>query len=136
RIVILCPLRPDRHAPSWSLLEQVENGSFKGAAARLTLIRLQPLSGGDARSLISELLGLEMLPSSTSSTILSKAEGNPLFLEEVVHSLIDSGHITKDGDHWSFSEEIDTVSVPDTLAGVLSARIDRLQPRTRDVAQT
>ena len=136
RIVILCPLRPDRHVPSWALLERVETGSFKGAAARLTLIRLQPLSAGDARSLISELLGLEMLPSSTSSTILTKAEGNPLFLEEVVHSLIDSGHITLDGDTWSFSEEIRAVNVPDTLAGVLSARIDRLQPRTRDVAQT
>jgi predicted ATPase len=56
---------------------------------------------------------------------VTKSDGNPFFLEEVIRSLIDSGHIVQEGHHWCAAREIVTVALPDTLAGVLSARIDR-----------
>lgn len=135
-IAILCPLRPDRHAPSWGLLEQVEAGSFKGETALLELIKLRPLDGAAAEALVDDLLALDSLPPSTRSTILRKAEGNPFFLEEVIHSLIDSEQATNEGGRWRLRQDVGELSVPDTLAGVLSARIDRLPPSARNVAQT
>src|SRR5205085_716983 len=63
-------------------------------------------------------------------------EGNPFFLEEVIRSLIDSGHIVQEDGHWRATREIVDVAIPDTLTGVLSARIDRLEEGPKRVAQT
>ena len=68
--------------------------------------------------------------------ILSKAEGNPFFVEEVIRALIDSKHIVRENGHWRATREIVNVTIPDTLSGVLSARIDRLPDDTKRVAQT
>lgn len=140
-IVILCPLRPDRHVPSWHLLVRVQNSLLEsdrveGYSARLVQVRLQPLVGDQALELMSELLGSRRLPEETSTTILAKAEGNPLFLEEVIRALSDAGQTAEDGEQRSIGRRFGAITVPDTLAGVLSARIDRLQPRAREVAQT
>ena len=68
--------------------------------------------------------------------ILDKAEGNPFFVEEVIRTLIDSGYIVRENNHWRATREIVNVTIPDTLTGVLSARIDRLPENTKHVAQT
>lgn len=136
RVLLLCPLRPDRHAASWPLLGRVESGTFDDASARVEVIKLTPLVGTDAEALLNDLIAIDGLPAATRATILEKAEGNPFYLEEVVRSLIGSGHIVKDGDRWRARREISAVNVPDTLVGVLSARIDRLPEDTRRVAQT
>jgi predicted ATPase len=49
---------------------------------------------------------------------------------------VDSGHIVRENSHWKATQEIAGVAVPDTLVGVLSARIDRLPEDTKRVAQT
>jgi tetratricopeptide (TPR) repeat protein len=67
---------------------------------------------------------------------LNKAEGNPFFVEEVIRALIDSRHIIQENSHWRATREIVNVTIPDTLTGVLSARIDRLPKSTKQVAQT
>ena len=68
--------------------------------------------------------------------ILNKAEGNPFFVEEVIRTLIDSEYIVQENNHWRATREIVNVTIPDTLTGVLSARIDRLPENTKHVAQT
>src|SRR5919112_1279277 len=68
--------------------------------------------------------------------ILNKAEGNPFFVEEVIRALIDSEYIVQENSHWRATREIVNVTIPDTLSGVLSARIDRLPQNTKHVAQT
>ena len=68
--------------------------------------------------------------------ILNKAEGNPFFVEEVIRTLIDSEYIVQENNHWRATREILNVTIPDTLTGVLSARIDRLPENTKHVAQT
>jgi len=58
--------------------------------------------------------------------ILNRAEGNPFFVEELLRSLIDAGAILLEGDQAAATREIDAMEIPETLQGVLAARIDRL----------
>src|SRR5215217_113600 len=99
-------------------------------------ILLEPLDAAHSKELLGNLLYIEELPERVRSLILSKAEGNPFFVEEVIRALIDSEYIVQDNNHWRARGEIVNVTIPDTLSGVLSARIDRLPNRTKQVAQT
>jgi predicted ATPase len=97
---------------------------------------LEPLDAAHSKELLGNLLYIEELPESVRSLILNKAEGNPFFVEEVIRALIDSQYIVQDNNHWRARGEIVNVTIPDTLTGVLSARIDRLPGNTKHVAQT
>ena len=131
-LLAICLLRPDKDAPSWSTVERLgsELGPFH------TEIALEPLDAAHAEELLGNLLQVEDLPDSVRALALKRSEGNPFFLEEVLRSLIDSGHIVRENGHWRATQEIVNVTIPDTLAGVLSARIDRLPENTKQVAQT
>jgi class 3 adenylate cyclase/tetratricopeptide (TPR) repeat protein len=130
-ILLVCMLRPDKAAPSWRMLARVRQ-----SAARYHELALGPLDAGNTRELLGNLLPIEGLPEPIRDAILAKAEGNPFFLEEVLRALIDSGHIVHEGGRWRATQEIAEVAIPDTLSGVLSARIDRLPEPTKRVAQT
>ena len=69
---------------------------------------------------------IESLPTTVRDFILRRAEGNPFFVEEVIRMLIDRGAIVREGDHWMATQEVENVEIPDTLQGLLLARIDRL----------
>ena len=131
-LLIVCLLRPDKAAPSWSTIQ-----SARGAlGSRYTEITLDPLDAAHSQELLGNLLYIEDLPESVRKLILNKAEGNPFFVEEVIRTLIDSEYIVQENSHWRATREIVNVSIPDTLSGVLSARIDRLPESTKHVAQT
>jgi class 3 adenylate cyclase/tetratricopeptide (TPR) repeat protein len=129
---IICLLRPDKDAPSWSAIEKAR----ERLGERYTGILLEPLDAAHSQELLGNLLYIEDLPESVRNLILSKAEGNPFFVEEVIRTLIDSRHIVQENGHWRATREIVNVTIPDTLTGVLSARIDRLPENTKHVAQT
>ncbi|HJW83809.1 MAG TPA: AAA family ATPase, partial [Anaerolineae bacterium] len=114
--------RPDRDAPGWKLITAARDALGAG----LTEVTLNPLSQDDSRQLVSNLLEIESLPDSVRSLILRKAEGNPLFVEEVIRMLIDRGAIVKRDNGWVAGQEIANVDIPDNLQGLLLARIDRL----------
>jgi predicted ATPase len=67
----------------------------------------------------------------TRELILTKAEGNPFFVEEVIRMLVDRGLIERYEDRWIATEKVASVEIPDTLQGLLLARIDRLPPESR-----
>ena len=131
-LLIICLLRPDKGAPSWSAIERARSE----LGARYNEIFLEPLDAAQAQELLGNLLYVEDLPESVRELILNKAEGNPFFVEEVIRTLIDSGHIVQENNHWRATREIVNVTIPDTLTGVLGARIDRLPQNTKYVAQT
>ncbi len=131
-LVITCLLRPDKDAPSWSAIERVRSK----LSGPYTEILLEPLDAAHSKELLGNLLYIEDLPESVRNLILDKAEGNPFFVEEVIRSLIDSEYIVQENSHWRATREIVNVTIPDTLTGVLSARIDRLPENTKHVAQT
>jgi class 3 adenylate cyclase/tetratricopeptide (TPR) repeat protein len=131
-LLVLCTLRPEKGTASWRFLERVRD-HLAGDHTELTLLALSPQQ---SRNLLSNLLEVEGLPAEFREEVLQKSEGNPFFLEEVLRSLVDAGHIVRANGGWKAVREISAVAVPDTLVGVLSARIDHLPEDTKRVAQT
>ncbi len=114
--------RPDQDAPGWKLV--IAAREILGD--HLTEIYVNALSEEESRTLVSNLLEIEALPESIRSTILKKAEGNPFFVEEVIRVLIDRGALSQADGRWVAQEPIDSLDIPDSLQGLLLARIDRL----------
>jgi predicted ATPase len=121
-ILLLAAGRPDHTAIGLRLL--IAARSRLGTA--VTEIPLEPLSDAESRQLVANLLMIESLPVTVREFILARAEGNPFFVEEVIRMLIDRGAIVQQGGHWWATAAIEGVEIPDTLQGLLLARIDRL----------
>jgi class 3 adenylate cyclase/tetratricopeptide (TPR) repeat protein len=125
-VLFLCPTRPELVAtrPNW------------GGGRRNSLsVSLDRLDLADAELLVRSLLAIDDLPSSVHTRILERAEGNPFFLEEILRRLIDEGMVVRDGDRWRARPGIEDVQIPDTVQGVLAARIDLLEPADKQVLQ-
>ncbi len=105
--------------------------------APATHFPLAPISERGSVEMVQGLLQTATLPDPIRSIILGKAEGNPFFIEEVIRMLIERAALVRapNGDGWVAAESIGQVAIPDTLHGVLMARIDRLYPETRWVVQ-
>jgi len=121
-VLVVIAARPDRAAPGWELVT-VAQAMFGDV---LVEIRLAPLTPDESRALVGNLLAIESLPERVREYILGKAEGNPFFVEEVIRMLIDRGAIVRQDDRWVATSTIEGVEIPDTLHGLLLARIDRL----------
>ncbi|MEO6062837.1 MAG: adenylate/guanylate cyclase domain-containing protein, partial [Thermoflexales bacterium] len=131
-LLLALVFRPGANEPSWPL----HLAAQRDYSDRYTPIVLEPLTEGQARSLVANLLEIEDLPESVRALILARAEGNPFFAEEIIRSLLDSGLVIREGDHWRATREIASIALPDTLAGVISARLDRLDEGSKRAAQT
>lgn len=134
RVLVVCAMRPERSSRAWDLLERLTGGSGQGGAAQV--VHLAALDPERTEDLLERLLGSDALPAATRGAILAKVDGNPFYLEEVVRALVDSGHVVRVNGRWLAAGKITEVAVPDTLAGVLGARIDRLGDDERQVIQT
>jgi predicted ATPase len=121
--------RPEQSAPGWQLIGRARQ--LMGDS--LTEINLRALSEAESRLLIANLLELEALPDAVRTLILSKAEGNPFFVEEVIRMLIEREAIVRQNGGWTAGSAMHKVDIPDNLRGLLLARIDRLPD---DVKQT
>lgn len=121
--LLLCLVtRADRDAPGWKLVVAARE-TIGGSLSELTL---DTLSERDSQHLIASLLQSETLPGRVGDLILSKAEGNPLFIEEVIRMLIDREAIRQEEERWEINAEIEIDDIPDSLQGLLLTRIDRL----------
>jgi class 3 adenylate cyclase len=96
-----------------------------------TLI-LEPLGDDDAADLVDRALGAPLDPAGRD-LVVSHAEGNPFFLEELLSDLLDRELLVRRADRWALDAE--TLSIPDSIRGVLAARIDLLSPSAKDVLQ-
>jgi len=121
--------RPDRASPGWRLITQARE--MFGEA--LTELPLSPLTGEESLALIANLLEIESLPARVRDFIMEKAEGNPFFVEEVIRMLIERGAIERRGERWVAVAGAADIEIPDTLQGLLLARIDRLPDEARRV---
>jgi class 3 adenylate cyclase/tetratricopeptide (TPR) repeat protein len=124
-------LRPNPQDPAWTFHERL----VQALPERYTCLQLQPLSEAQARDLVGNLLRIEDLPERVRALILRKADGNPFFVEEVIRSLLDSGLVVRQGERWVAAREIERVAISDTLSGVITARLDRLDEAARRVTQ-
>jgi class 3 adenylate cyclase/tetratricopeptide (TPR) repeat protein len=101
-----------------------------------TDITLKPLSELGSIEMVELLLSLESLPLALKEMISGRAEGNPFFVEELIRTLIERGALAQSEDGaWEATGLIESVTVPDTLQGLLMSRLDRLPPQTKWLAQ-
>lgn len=121
-IFFVAALRADTDSAGWRLVSAARE-LFGDALAEL---RLEPLSEADSRDLVANLLEIESLPVAVRESILARAEGNPFFVEEVIRMLIERGVIARHADQWVATAEVGSIDIPETLHGLLLARIDQL----------
>ena len=112
-LAIVCVFRPWRQEPSWRFHE----AASRDYSHRYNSVLLEPLDQESSRELVANLLEVEDLPATVGALILTKAEGNPFFVEEVIRSLLDAGLVVRENSHWRATREIERLAVPDTLAG-------------------
>ncbi|TMB55340.1 MAG: hypothetical protein E6J47_06880, partial [Chloroflexi bacterium] len=98
-------------------------------------VSLRPLTERQAGDLVNQLLAVAELPEDLRAEILTKADGNPFFVEEILQRLIDEGALQRDGDHWRPTATVRAVQIPDSVQGLLAARIDALSPEERRTLQ-
>jgi DNA-binding SARP family transcriptional activator/tetratricopeptide (TPR) repeat protein len=107
-VMVLCLARPEfldqRHA--WT--ENRDNA---------TSLVLSPLGPDDTEQLIADRLAGRALPPAAAKRVLDTAQGNPLFVEQLVAALLDQTEL----------------SIPPSLQSLLAARLDRLGPAERDL---
>jgi tetratricopeptide (TPR) repeat protein len=97
-----------------------------GSRSFYTTIRVDQLSLPTSAELVQSILSEGEIVPELRDLILGKAAGNPLFMEELTHSLLENGSIQKEGDHYILSKRLSDIQVPDTIQGIIAARIDRL----------
>ena len=102
-----------------------------------TRINLQSLSRTHSHDLACELLHrLGEIPAALRELVTSSADGNPFYMEELIKMLIDDGAIISDVDQWRLvPDKLLSARVPDTLTGVLQARLDKLSANERATLQ-
>lgn len=126
-VLILAAARPEllERRPHWD-----------AGARDATRIDLSPLDAAEARRLLAALLpGSPTLPERLVGRIAEAAEGNPFFMEEMARLLVEEGVLTADGDRWRAGRAMDDLPLPDTVQGVIAARLDRLPDDEKRVLQ-
>jgi class 3 adenylate cyclase/tetratricopeptide (TPR) repeat protein len=100
------------------------------AVCAVRKVELFPLPGSSERQLARSLVG-ETAGEDVVQAVCTNVEGNPLFLEERLFSLVETGALVRDGAGWSFGAS-GLREVPDALERLIRSRVDRLRPVLRD----
>jgi predicted ATPase len=99
-------------------------------------LRLDPLGPERATELLETLLGGDPRLEPLKRLLLVRTEGNPLFLEESVRSLVDDGGLVGERGAYRLVTTPGTIHVPATVQAILAARIDRLAAEDKALLQT
>ena len=132
RSLLVCVQRPVREHASRHLSPLIE----RHAPGRHAELRLRPLEEGEARRLVLALLGTEEIPSLSLGVILEKAQGNPLFVEEVLRSLIASQQIAVGDQGVAVAGRLRVDDVPTTVQSIIQSRVDRIDEEPRRALQS
>ncbi len=124
-LLILCTARHE-------LLETRSDWGDGPGAARIVL---QPLSEADAGRVIEHLLGQAGLAEGARQRIVVASEGNPLFVEQLLSMLIDSGQLVQQDGRWVAAADLADLAIPPTIHALLAARLDSLPAEERAVVE-
>ncbi len=124
--------RPDRSHGCWALGQT----AARNYPHRYTEIVLKPLdlAAGEDLSLVRHLLSIATVPDPLIQ-LIARAEGNPFYIEEIIRALIDAQAVVRREGLWHVSENLHLAVVPDSLQGIIMARIDRLLDEARRALQ-
>jgi class 3 adenylate cyclase/predicted ATPase len=119
RVLVLCTFRPE-FSSSWS------------AESHVTMLHLDRLSREHTRTIIYDVAAGRKLPCPLQEQIVSRADGIPLFAEELTKAVLESGRLA--GTDARHTMDSSAAVIPTTLLGSLTARLDRLGP-SKEIAQ-
>jgi (S)-ureidoglycine-glyoxylate aminotransferase len=97
-----------------------------GSRSFYTTLTLHSLSEAETAAMASRVLGTAQFPQELHTALMQKAEGVPLFIEEVTKTLLDLGVLQQENGDYRLVKSLDEVRVPDTIQGIIMARLDRL----------
>jgi class 3 adenylate cyclase/tetratricopeptide (TPR) repeat protein len=126
RVVIVCTSRPDLldSHPSWG-----------EETPRICTIRLEPLSSDESSMVMENLLG-GALEERIRTRVVEAAEGNPLFVEQMLSMLIDDGALERnDRGEWILLTDPGAITIPPGISALITARLDRLAPPERSLVE-
>jgi class 3 adenylate cyclase/tetratricopeptide (TPR) repeat protein len=121
-ILLMCTARKEGFERDW----------LKELSDATTLV-LEPLTTEASETLIHNLLGSRGLHADVRDRITQAAQGNPLFVEQMLSMWLDDGTLTQHDGRWILSGSLSHTAIPPTLSALLSARLDRLEQEERTV---
>jgi class 3 adenylate cyclase/tetratricopeptide (TPR) repeat protein len=124
-LLLVCTARPEllSRRPGWG-----------GGKPNTAIVSLVPLSEEDTARLVGALLEQAVLPAELQAGLLARAGGNPLYAEEYVRMLVDRGFLHRAGETWRL-ERPDELPLPETVQGIIAARLDVLSPEEKALLQ-
>jgi class 3 adenylate cyclase len=124
-ILLVAMARPEflEQRPGWA-----------GGKLNATTMLLEPLDEAAATRLLAELAGPLSLPETATRPITRAAEGNPLFLEELLAALVEEGRLRRQDGRWVAADLAD-LGIPPSIQALLAARLDRLEDAERAVLE-
>src|SRR6266576_360518 len=124
-LLIVGTARPEllSRRPGW--------GGGKRNASTVTVSALAP---DETAALLAALLDQVLLPAEVQAAVLKRTEGNPLFAEEYVRMLQDRGFLVQTGGGWQL-EEREQLPLPETVQGMIAARLDSLEAVDKELIQ-
>ncbi|KAK48016.1 adenylate cyclase [Caballeronia jiangsuensis] len=120
-ILMLITCRPE-FTPAWT------------AHGNVTLLHLNRLAKRQGAQIAAELTAVKPLPPDVLEQILERADGVPLFVEELTQTVLEAGLLRDAGDHWETNGPAAPLAIPFTLHDSLMARLDHLAP-VKTIAQ-
>jgi class 3 adenylate cyclase/tetratricopeptide (TPR) repeat protein len=97
-----------------------------GSRSFYTTLTLHSFSETETVAMAGQVLGTAQFPAELQTALMAKAEGVPLFIEEVTKTLLDLGVLQREHGAYRLVKSLNEVHVPDTIQGIIMARLDRL----------
>ncbi len=117
------------------LLYRPEYSHNWGNKSYYSKIGVNQLSSDNSAELVKAILEGGEVVSDLNDLILGKAGGNPFFVEELTHSLKENGLIQIKDRQNVLNEKVSEILLPDTIQGIIAARIDRTEEKLKQIMQ-
>jgi predicted ATPase/class 3 adenylate cyclase len=113
RLCLALTARPEFHPP-WTMM------------AHLTFLTLRRFTPAQVEQLAMHVAGDKAIPPTVLQEVIRKTDGVPLFVEELLKTVLESGLLHEQADHYELSGPLPPLAIPATLHDALMARLDRL----------
>jgi len=117
------------------LLYRPEYTHSWGSKSYYTRIGLDQLGTASSNLMVKAILEEGDVAPELRQLILNRAAGNPLFMEEFTHTLLENGSIKRKDERYVLSRKASDIQVPDTIHGIIAARMDRLEDNLKRTMQ-
>jgi class 3 adenylate cyclase/tetratricopeptide (TPR) repeat protein len=117
------------------LLHRPEYTHRWGSKSYFNRIGLDQLTLKSSAELVEAILGRGEVAPELRNLILNQAAGNPLFMEELTQTLLENGSIQRKENQYVLTRKPSEIQIPDTVQGIIAARMDRLEENLKKIMQ-